>query len=498
MTESTIPPEDGGFSSNVVNAGAWAFAMRISVRVLQLGRTFILAKLLSPEDFGLMGFAIISLLTLNMLSRTGFWEALVQYKGDIEDRLDTAWTIEAIRGTLIGAVVFGAAPFIAGFFGDPNATEILRVMALSPVLIGFTNLAIARFDRALNFRKVFAFEISQAVAEVAAAIIAALVLRSVWALVIGVIAGSAARVIASFALAPRRPRFVIEREKAIAMFRYGRWIFGSFVLWLLTNEIDDILVGRLLGAGALGLYRMAYTLSQSMVTEIAQTINQVVFPAFSQMQDDRRRLAEGYRQAVHLVSFLAFPAALGLVILGQDMTRVLLNDDWLPMVPALQVLSIAGAIRAVSTITGIMFEGAGSPQTTTRFQTYRLVGLLLTIYPAINRFGLEGAAWATVIATLVGDVPMLVHAGRFLEVPRLSLLRGVALPLLNATVMAGVVWLTSSLFGDTFGAATLIGLIVVGALAYFAGALVGSRFLGYSEISEVVTRVRARSGRRDE
>ena len=493
MTESTVPPESGrGFGSNVVSAGAWAFAMRISVRVLQLIRTVVLARLLTPDDFGLMGFAVIALLTLNMLSRTGFWEALVQYKGDIEEWLDTAWTIEAIRGLVIGGIVFVGAPFIAAFFGDPDAVEILRVMALSPVLIGFTNLAIARFDRALNFRKVFVFETSQAVAEVSAALIAAFALRSVWALVIGVIAGSAMRVIASFALAPRRPKLVIVRDHAISMFRYGRWIFGSFVLWLLTNEIDDILVGRLLGAGPLGLYRMAYTLSQSMVTEIAQTMNQVVFPAFSQMQDDLTRLAQGYRQAVHLVSFLAFPAAFGFVVLGHDMTRVLLGQDWLPMVPALQVLSIAGAIRAISTVTGIMFEGAGSPQTVTRYQTYRLVGLVVTIYPAISQFGLAGAAWATVFATLVGDVPMLVRAGRFLGVRRVTLLRGVVIPLVNSTAMAGVVWLSSSWFGESVGAPALIALVLLGVAVYFAGVLTGSRFLGYTEVSEVIARVRDR------
>ncbi len=483
------PPR--GVKNRTLKAGMWSFGMRGASRVLQLVRTVVLAKLLSPADFGLMGIAIITLSLVDTFSRTGFHQALVQKKEDVTSYYNTAWTVEIARSGLLGAALFFGAPFVASFFDTPDVVAIIRVLAASVAIAGLTNVAIAEFDRELDFRKIFQLEVVERGADVVAAITFAFVLGNVWALVIGSAVGKVARVAGSFWLARRPLRLELDRVKAAEMYKYGRWIFGSIILWFLTSELDDILVGRMMGETDLGLYRMAYVISQSMLTEVAMAINLVVFPAFARIQEEREKLTQSLRSAIHLIGFISFPAAVLFVMVGADLTRILLGPQWLPMVPALQVLAVAGAARAVSSVATIMFEGSGSPGITTRLELIRLALMASLLYPLIAEYGLVGAAIATIASSIVVDVITLIRAARYLETARREMFEPLIWPMLNSAVTAGAFYIFAGVPGSDVGAWGLAGIVAGAGGVYLLAALAAVRSGTYSDATDLVSWVKA-------
>ena len=480
---------EGTFFQRVAHAGAWAFMMRLSIRGSQLIRTVILARLLAPDDFGLMAMATITILFVESLSRTGFRNALVQFDRDIDDYLDTAWTVEVSRGVILGGLILAGAPLIGSFFGSVEVVPIVRVVAISVVITGFTNMALVKLDRDLAFNRVYRFEVTQRVTEVVVGIAAALVLRSVWALVWGLLAGSVARVIASYVLIPRRMVFEFDRARAGEMYRYGKWIYRTNLLGMLSSELDDILVGRLLGEGPLGLYRMAYTLSQSLVTEIGQTTNQVVFSAFARLKEAGSGLAGALVRSSHLVAFLVFPMAVGFVVAGREITLVLLGEQWLEMVPSFQVLAVAGAVHAVTAVVRIMFESSGVPQLATRYSLIRLAVLALLIYPAIQAWGLLGAAVSVLASSSVSD-SLVVRASRRFGAGFRVLASALAWPFFNSLLMGAVLLVVENAIG---GVNPILGVLLavgLGALTYLGSAWLASRFLSYQEPKAFLRRLK--------
>ena len=258
-------------------------------------RTIILARLLAPEAFGLLGIALVSIATLETFSQTGFRAALIQKKESVESYLDTAWTVSAVRGTILFLILFSAAPAVAKFFKSPEASLVIRVLSISLLLSGFSNVGIIFFQKELEFHKQFFYEITATLVDLSVTISLAFTWRNVWALVWGGLAASSVRLLMSYLIHPYRPRIKFGRAEYRDLFGFGKWIAGSTILVFLITQGDDILVGKMLGVTALGLYQMAYALSNLPATEISHVIAQVTFPTFSKLQENMQKLKESLR-----------------------------------------------------------------------------------------------------------------------------------------------------------------------------------------------------------
>ena len=207
-------------------SGFWAFALRVGNRLFGLARTVVLARLLSPADFGLFGIALLASAALETVTETGFEAALIQKKGDVKPYLDTAWTMQVIRGFVLAGILVVGAPMVAAFFREPQAALLLKVMALVVLVKGFTNIGVVFFQKELEFHRQFAYVFSGTLADLAVAITAAFVLRNAWALVCGFLAGNLVRAVASYIVHPHRPRLRMEGARAKELYTYGRWIWA--------------------------------------------------------------------------------------------------------------------------------------------------------------------------------------------------------------------------------------------------------------------------------
>jgi len=190
-----------------------------------------------------MGIALLMLAGLRQFSKLGIDTALIQREeDDVDEYLNTAWSMKAIRGVVIAGVAFVLAPVAAQFFNEPRATDIIRVIALSPLITGLQNPGVMYLRKNLEFHKQFVYTLSSIITNVTVAIGAAIVLQNVWALVYGSLAGSIMTLFVSYVIHRYRPRPEFHRVIATELFDYGKWILGSGVVLFLINQGDDALL----------------------------------------------------------------------------------------------------------------------------------------------------------------------------------------------------------------------------------------------------------------
>jgi len=422
-------------STRVVKSGLWVFALRMLNRGLGFIRTIVLARLLAPEDFGLLGIALLSISTLETFSKTGFDSALIQKKENVESYLDTAWTVSALRGIVLFSILLFSAPLIASFFNSPEATLIIRVIALYTLFAGLQNIGILFFQKELEFHKQFSYEFSATLVDLSVAITLAFILRNVWALVWGGLAASFVRLVLSYVLHPHRPRIKIDREGFQELFGFGKWVFTSSILVFLVTQGDDILVGKMLGVTALGLYQMAYTLSNLPATEVTHMISKVTFPAYSKFQEDLPRLSEAYLKVLQFTTFVSFPLAGGIFIFASDFIRIFLGDKWIPMVPAVQVLVLAGLVRSIAATTGPIFYATRKPRIDTIWQIVRLLVFSAFIYPLTLRLGILGTSIAVFLSIFIATIGFIMQTIKIIKCDINRLAKIILLPFFKTAIV---------------------------------------------------------------
>ena len=410
---------------------------------------------------------MIMMATLETFSQTGFQQALIQKKDNIESYLNSVWTVLILRSLVLFAILYFIAPFATIFFNVPQAKSIIQVIGFSILFQAFTNIGVIYFQKELEFNKHFIYRLSGTLADFIVAVSAALILRSVWALVFGVLAGEFVRCIVSYIIHPFRPHLSSDLGKAKELFGFGKWILGSSILVFLITQGDDLFVGKALGITALGFYQMAYKISNMPATEITHTISQVTFPAYSKLQDNRQRLINGITRTLKVVSLVTLPISGGILIIAPVFTQTVLGKKWFPMVTALQILCIFGLIRSLGALFGPVYRAKGRPDIPLRFNIVEIIILVATIYPLSIKWGFTGTSLAVSISAL----PILFLTGKYmsslLETDFRTLFRPVLKPFLATIVM--MILMAITLKFVPIGGIVLLGLgIFIGVISYLS------------------------------
>ena len=446
----TLTP-GGGVTERTMKSGVWAALVNVSTRGIQLGKVAVLARLLSPADFGLMGIALLTLAGLEHFSRLGLDSALIQRtEENVDDYLDTAWTMKLLRGVALAVVAFALAPVAAEFFGEPRAAPVIRVIAVATVLTGLKNPGVMYLTKNLEFHRQFVLSMSGTIANAVVTIALAVEYRNVWPLIAGYLVGNVVTLAVSYRVHGYRPWPRFDYAKARDLFGYGKWLTASAILLFFLNQGDDGFVGWFLGASALGFYQMAYRFSNAPATEVTQVITSVVFPAYSRIQEDEQRLREGFFRTLQLSSTVAFPTAAGMIVVAPSFVRAFLGEQWIPVVVPMQILALWGAVRSLDSNAGPLFKSIGRPDYLTKLQFVRLGLLAVCIYPATDRWGVAGTAAAIVATSLVTNPVVDVLAVRAVDGSLRRFASTLAYPTVGSLVMGlAVLGVGSTLDGQS-------------------------------------------------
>ncbi|AQL43309.1 lipopolysaccharide biosynthesis protein [Halorientalis sp. IM1011] len=459
--------EGGSTAEQAVQSGIWVGGINIVDRVLQLLKVVILARVLSPAAFGLLGIALLSIAALRQFSQLGFDEALIQHEDDeIDAYLNTAWVMKILRGIVIASTAYLAAPHLAVFFGEPQAKPLIQVIGLSPLILGLQNPAVVYFQKNLNFHREFIYQVGGRSSDLVVAVVFALLFQSVWALVFGIVAMNLVKFALSYGIHDYRPSIEFDLEYGKEMFGFGKWMFASAVLIFLYGQGDDAFVGWFFAASSLGLYQLAYRFSNAPATEVTHVISRVAFPTLSKVQDDMEKLRKGFLRTVQLSTIVAFPMAAGIVVVAPQFVPVILGDQWQSAVSVMQILAVWGGIRAFGASVGPVFNSTGHPDLGAKMQFVKVVLIVIAIYPAAQMFGVEGVAFVIVGSSFV-TLPMNLHLIKLITNVRYEdIFKSALYPFLGSIIMAFCVGVINWHILSTQSVLSLMTLIFSGVVIY--------------------------------
>jgi PST family polysaccharide transporter/lipopolysaccharide exporter len=384
----------------ILRAGSgWAFASVVVALASAFVRTIVVARFLGPFEIGLWGIALLGLGFMEAVASSGMDTALVAQRGAVEEYLDPAFTIQVTRGFLVSTVLWIGAPALAWAFHDEAAVPVIRAVGLISAIRGFANPAIALAVRGLQFRRVFWWSLPEISSSLALTLALAVIRRDAWALVIGAVAGQAVGTIASYGLVPRTPRMVISGPRMYELLRFGRFVTGSRALMYLSVYLDAAVVGVAMGTQLLGLYQFAARVAEVPVVTFTRAVSQVALPTLSAAQAGADALTRTWRTMLRWIVAVNTATALTIILFGEAVVRTVAGDRWIPAIPLMRILAVAALFRAVVVLTGQLLDGRGRPALTLRLNAVRLV-LLVALLPGMAVWGgVQGIAWAVVLAS---------------------------------------------------------------------------------------------------
>lgn len=383
----------------------WVFVSQALLTSAAFLRSVILARFVGADAFGVIALAVLAVGALDVMAAGGgIQTALVQQQEPVEDDLATAFTIQAVRGATLMALLWLIAPLVAAFFDTPLVAPVIRGLSPLPLLQGLSNPAIALSVRELRFDRLFWWRLPEVLFGLALGLVAIMVRRDVWALVVTIVGGQAAATLCSYGVVRWRPRFACVRQVAWRLIRYGRWVQATRIVTYLCVYGDNAVVGRLCGTAALGFYQLAFRLAEVPTTAVALVAARVALPAMSELRQDPDRLRAWYFSGMRslLAANVVF-AALLLVFAG-PVVRFLPGPGWEPAIPVLRILAMAMVFRSLIVFGAELFNALGTPQVTLAIHVVRLVTMAVTILPLTLRLGIEGAAISVLLAGVAGSV----------------------------------------------------------------------------------------------
>ena len=390
-----MPP---GLTQRALGGMFWTFSGTGVQVLVQLAAIAALGRLLTPAEFGLMGAATVVIACSQIVSQVGVGPAIIQRR-ELNDRhIRVAVTLSWMLGCALGAAVFFGAPAIAGFYRMPELEPVLRAVAFLFPLDGMNTVAKAVLTRELRFRLYISLDVTAYVLGYAlVGVVLAWLGYGVWALVAANLAQVGVRTVAMF-FASRHPlRPSLDRQAARDLLGFGFGHSLAQIGTLLSQQGDNLVVGRWLGAAALGIYGRAYNLMVMPASAFGRVINRVLFPVMSQVQDERERLAGGYERALAIVAFISLPLSAFLWVVAPEFILLVLGPQWGGVVLPFRLFSISLLFRMSSKISDATTKAAGEVYVRALLQYAYAVAVVVGAILG-QRWGVGGVAVAVSVA----------------------------------------------------------------------------------------------------
>lgn len=466
MVRSALVLDSSSLGKRVVRGAGFTF-LGIALRtLLTIGSMAILARLLTPADFGYIAMATVVTEFAGLLGSFGLANILIQRKVATRLQLDTVFWAALAIGCVIAAVVFALSFTTGWLFGDTRTGELLRVLCLSFVFGSMTTVPEALLARLMRFRTEFFIQISAIAIRAAAAIALAWAGFGVWSLVAGALTGSLVTVLLLAIAVPYRPRLRFNARYLLSSWKTSSSYMGNTVLYYISMNVDLLLIGRQFGASALGYYQNARSLTDEVRGRIAMPLQRVLFPAFSAIQSDTARLQQSVLRSARLLAALICPVGFGLSAVAPEIVPVLYGGQWLAMTPILTMLGISAALRGSTAIASPLFNSQNRVSLSFR---YNVLGTALLVVSAALALPHGLNVVATVIAAnaLFSVLTFRIAFG-LIGLGSRDVAHVLARPVVAALVMwGGIVLLREVLAGSALHLAARLGLLVMcGALLY--------------------------------
>ncbi|MBZ9611729.1 lipopolysaccharide biosynthesis protein [Rheinheimera maricola] len=424
--------------NKIYSGSVFMLITRLSIKFIGIISTIFLARLLTPEDFGIVAITVAIYAFIELFGALAFGTALIQQKTSTSDDYNSAWTFNVLFGVIAAISLALIAPLVADFYQDQRLQQVLYVMAFVSLLSGFHNISVINFQRNLNFRKELQLQLVPKIISFVITLSLAFVLRNYWALVLGVLSNKLVVVVYSYIMHPYRPKICFKSFNKL--FKFSRWLLLNNVVDFINDRVSQLIVGKALSPSSLGFLSLSQEIGQLPTSHMAIPINVATFPVYSKFQDNLVELKKAYLNTVALTASLTIPASIGIAMVAPLLVGVLLGDQWLSMIPLLQLLALANMFFSITSNNSYIYLATGKPQISFVINFFRLAVFFSLFIPLLEYNGLIGIGQARLGSTLLMVLIVQAAVIRFLTLPILPLLSAFIRPVSAGLLMALAVW----------------------------------------------------------
>ncbi len=452
--------------TKIAKGAIWMVLFKFTERSLGIVSTIILARLLIPEDFGLIAMAMSIIAILELFSAFGFDMALIQKQDADSNDYNTAWTFNLILALVITTLMVILASPAALFYEEPRLENVIYILAIGTLISGFENIGVVAFRKELEFNKEFKFLLGKKLIAFCVTVPLAIILRNYWALVFGIIAGKVGSVLLSYYIHKYRPRFDLSSRNEL--FHFSKWLLINNFLYFFRLRSADFIIGKLAGSHTLGIYTVAFEIATLPTNELIAPINRAVYPGYSKISDNLKSLQTVFLNVISIITLFAVPAGIGIVATADLLVVVFLGTKWLEAIPLMKIIAFYGIFTALITNTSYVYLAVGKARITTLLSTIYIILLLPCLMWLTLEYGVEGAAWAYFIASAISLPFYFAKIFYHLKLQFFTFVKFVWRPMVSSAIMYLVVKL---FINETHVSDDIINKIVILFSAVAIGAL---------------------------
>jgi lipopolysaccharide exporter len=433
---SDSKPPDSLLVRTARGAG-WVMAWRLGMRGLGLVSTLVLVRLIQPADFGIIALATSFMQTIDGMLTLGTEEAVIREATPGRAFYDTAFTLNLLRGLSVTILVAALAYPAARFFADPRLGPVLWFVACLPLLDGFANIGAVDFRRDFAFHREFAIMVLPKLCGIVAAMIAAVLLHSYVAMLVGMGVNRGLRVVMSYVMHPYRPRLSLSAWRRLAGYSGWTWLLSLAVL--VRDRSDSLLLGRLMNTASVGFYAVGAEVAALPTTELIEPLGRAAFSGFAAGRQEKADIGETFLRLIGSAALLTLPAGVGLSLVAAPLVAMAFGDGWEQAVPVLRILSLSFTVMVFGHLSLHLLSAhalLGRLVGITLVGAVVRVAMLALLIPA---FGLTGAAAGAAVGVVLEQVLTVGTALRRFRVDARALLRCIWRPALAAGAMAAAV-----------------------------------------------------------
>jgi teichuronic acid exporter len=458
--------------AEVLNALRWSAAGRVAGQLGSWAITIYVIRILNPADYGLMGMASILIPFAALLNELGMIPALIQSRLVDEQLIRQLFGFVITSTLLIFCLLFLAAPALSAFFGEPRLTPLTRVLAAAMVIGAVAAVPNALLERDLQFKGISLVEFSSMMVGSVATLFLAIEAFGVWSLVIGQVVSTTANTIGILVVSRFRLAPIFGWSRLGSIFAFGANITGQRFLWHAYGSADLLLIGKLLGDQALGIYSVAFQLATLPVSKVFGIVNRVAFPAYARLQHDNRQAADYFITSVRLTWLVFCPILWGLSSVSHEFVEVFMGRNWAEAAVVLGLVPLIVPFRVILLLLAPLTDGLGRPDIGLRNLLTSTMLIPLAILIGTSK-GLTGVCIALIIASMVA---LIINCRRSLGLLGLrpdALVRAVAPTAIAGSLMYASVWVVKTLiFAGTsapwrLGTSVMTGIVVYSSITFF-------------------------------
>lgn len=415
----------------------WSSVSQIGRQVMQFATTAILARLLSPADFGLLGMATIIIGFVELFKDLGTSAAVIQRKNLSESLVHSIFWINVAFGILGTIILFITSPLVANFYEEPRVAPVLMLLSITFFISGISILQKALLEKDLAFNKLAKIEIIAVLNGSAIGIVSALLGFGVWSLVYQLLTVTTVTTILLWIATRWKPKLVFSWNEVKQVSSYSLHLTGFNIFNYFARNADYLLIGKFLGSQSLGYYTLAYRLMLYPLQNISAVLSRVMFPVFSQVQNDNARFSRAYLKVVATIALVTFPIMIGLWAVSEPFILTLFGSQWQPVILLLMILAPVGMTQSLGTTVGTIYTAKGRTDWMLRWGIGS--GILVTFAIVIGlQWGIVGIATAYATATAILTYPSFAIPFHLIGLRVSDLIAVVWRPFFASLLMLGV------------------------------------------------------------